>query len=263
MGRLSVGKPLAILVALFVVAALSSCSKPGDEQDPPPPGGEAGELYMHTGSDGEQGLFRLDMGSGAATKLGFGIVFQTGASDVGLAGRGPNQPLLGTDYSGLYSVPTTGASPSSISASCPAQGLAYDVDNDRLYLTLSSAAKRVDPHTCADIETLSTSHALGGLAIDSASQTLYGIGEADGNLYALDLAAGAPYAWTAVFDTGVSGWDDPGLAFDAADGVLYAVGHPTDKPGLYRIDLAAGTIERVGDTGISTAYGGLAWRYED
>jgi len=69
--------------------------------------------------------------------------------------------------------------------------------------------------------------------------------------------------WTAVFDTGVTGWVDAGLAFDAANEVLYAVGHPTDRSGPYRIDVAAGTIEHVADTGLGWANGGLAWREED
>ncbi len=266
MSRPASNKLFSVLASLLVLGLLVSCSQPPKEkeEDEGPPGGGSGGLYMLTGNThGVQGLFRLDSEDGTATKLGTGITYHTGTPNVGLSGRGPNESLFGANGFDLFVVPTTGATPGKVASSCGAHGLAYDAKNDELYLSFFNNARRVDPASCAVVETLSTDRAFGGLAIDSANRTLYGIGEADGNVYALDVAAGAPYVWTAVFDTGVTGWDDAGLAFDAANELLYAVGHPTDPPGLYRIDLAAGTIEHVGDTGLAWAHGGLAWREED
>ena len=254
-----------VLAALLVLGMLASCSQPPEQEevDEGPPGGGSGGLYMLTGNTkGGQGLFRLDSEDGTATKLGSGIIYQTGTPNVGLAGRGPNESLFGADGFDLFVVPTTGAAPGKVASSCGAHGLAYDAENDELYHSFLNDARRVDPASCTVVETLSTDRAFGGLAIDSANRTLYGIGAADGNVYALDLAAGAPYVWTGGFDTGVTGWDDAGLAFDAANEVLYAVGHRTDPSGLYRIDVTAETIEHVGDTGLVWAYGGLAWREE-
>lgn len=218
---------------------------------------------MHTGTNYEQGLYRLSTEDGTAVRIGSGIVFHSGTPDLGLASVGQAGALVGADSIDLYEVPTDGGTPSVAASGCGANGLAYDTVNQHLYRIIGSNLIRSDPDTCATLETIATSHALAGLAMDSAAQTLYGVGAADGNVYALDLATGAPYAWVAVYDTGVSGWAGAGLAFDPGDEMLYVVGHPTDLPGLYRIDLQAESIERVGDTGIPRAYGGLAWHYEE
>lgn len=267
MGRPAANKLFVMFATFVLLGALAACSRPApDEEDDGgggPPGGLNGGLYMHSGSDGDQGLFELNLEDGAATKLGWGMIFQTGTSNVGLAGRGPNEPLLGTNRHSLYSVPTSAAEPGVVADPCGAVGLAYDTFNDHLYAASSDAVRRIHPTSCAVLETVSTGFEFGGLAIDSANRTLYAIGGSDGNLYALDLASGAPYTWAAVLDTGVTGWVGAGLAFDAANEVLYAVGHPTDRAGLYVIDVAAGTTEHVGDTGLTVAYGGLAWREED
>lgn len=266
MERLFDCRTLALTAVVLVLLALAACTQPNDDGEQPPPGPPPGEgpgaLYMHTGTNFDQGLYALNTQDGTATKLGLGIVFQTGTPNVGFAGRGPNQPLLGATSLDLYEVRTTGEEPTQVASSCGAAGLAYDVISADLYRISHATLTRVSPATCAVLETLTASHELGALAIDSAGQRLYGIGDADGNLYALDLAGGAPFTWTVVFDTGVSGWDDAGLAFDQENGVLYAVGHPTDGPGLYRIDPTLQSMERVGDTGLTRAYGGLAWRYE-
>lgn len=266
MGRPAAAKFSAILATLLLVGMLAACSRsaPDDDDDGGgPPGGLNGALYMHSGTDSDQGLFRLDLESGAATKLGSGMIFNTGTTNVGLTGRGPNQPLLGTPRSSLYSVPTSAAEPILVSASCGAEGLAYDTVNSHLYAANGDRVQRVHPGSCDVLETISAGMELGGLAIDSSNGTLFGIGPANGNVHALDLASGAPpYAWTAVVSTGVTGWERAGLAFDAASNVLYGVSHPTDRSGLYLIDVAAGTTTHVGVTGLRSAYGGLAWRNE-
>lgn len=249
---------------LLSTALIAACGAPTDEDPRPrPPGGGAGVLYMHTGTNYEQGLYRLSTEDGTAVRIGFGIVFPSGTPDLGLASVGQVGALVGADSIDLYEIPTDGGTPSVTASGCGANGLAYDSVNQHLYRIIGSNLSRSDPDTCATLETIATSHALTGLAMDSAAQTLYGVGTADGNVYALDLAAGAPYAWVAVYDTGVSGWAGAGLAFDPGDEVLYAVGHPTDLPGLYRIDVVAQSIERVGDTGVPRAYGGLAWHIEE
>lgn len=247
----------------MALAALTACSKSTDNRDDPPPGGGSGALYMHTGNTSNPGLYQLSTQNGTATRLGDGIIFQTGTSRMGLTGRGPNAPLLGTDTLDLYQVRTTGATPQSIAVGCGAYGLAYDVTNDALYRSIGNTLTRNDSTTCDVLQTLTSSQAMDGLAFDSDGGTLYGIGADDGNLYAMELATAAPYTWTAVFDTGVSGWNSAGLAFDAENKVLYAVGHPTDQPGLYRIDPTVPSVQRVGDTGLGRAHGGLAWRYEE
>lgn len=217
---------------------------------------------MQVGTSSDQGLYSLDTDSGTATKLGPGVYYQTLTYRTGLAGRGPNESLIGTDTLALYEFTSMASSPQSVSSGCGAYGLAYDVLTDELYRVLGSSLVRSSVGTCDIYELISSSLELDGLAIDSANGKLYGIGEESGSVYAMDVKAGAPYTWTPVFDTGVGGWEDAGLAFDQENEVLYAVGHPTDGPGLYRIDLSVPSMERVGDTGLGRAYGGLAWRYE-
>ncbi|MBX3142533.1 MAG: hypothetical protein KF813_02165 [Trueperaceae bacterium] len=260
MTRLRLARAAVLLLSISLIAA---CGAPQDEDPrPKPPGEGTGVLYMHTGTNYEKGLYRLSTEDGAATRIGSGIVFSSGTPDGGLASLGQADALVGSDSLELYEIPTDGAAPQVAASGCGANGLAYDSVNEHLYRIIGSNLYRSDPETCATLATIATSHALAGLAIDAVGQTLYGIGAADGNVYALDLSSGEPHTWVAVYDTGVSGWAGAGLAFDPDGEVLYAVGHPTDLPGLYRIDVAAQSMEHVGDTGVPRAYGGLAWHYE-
>ena len=234
---------LVALVALF----LASCAPK------PAPQVVQGTLFFSQDVNAN-GLYVLDMDTGEATLVGDGITNVVGAT-VGLAGRGVDEPLVGSTWSTLHDFAQDGSGTTQFST-VSAEGLAYDRANDRIYAIWNGVFSSVSPVTGAVIDTLTgPGFDLEGLAADADAGVIYGIGDGTTNLFVYEIASDT---WGVVGDTGHE-WDQSGLAFDEVSGMLYAVGNDDDPAGLYRIDPSDASIELVGDTGLTTAEGGLAW----
>ena len=248
------------LIATFALAALLvSCGGApagggGPDKKPNPLNGG---LFLN-GGGAAHGLFLLDHDNGTAYRLGDGLTEYDYAG--GLAWGGPSRGLLGSDFYDLYAMPLNGTAPVKLnSGMCSAEGLAMDLENDLLYKIVNGILHTASPDTCEHIEELIYPGIdMEGLELDAENQLLYGIGRGSTDLYFIDVAAGAPYSWTAVGTTGTT-WANAGLALDPEAGVLYAVGNEADPAGLYRIDPTSGATQRVGNTGLAAASGGLAW----
>lgn len=247
------------MVALALAVLLVSCGGPtgGDGGPKPPLDPLQGGLFLNRGGTAN-GLYLLETGSGKAHRLGDGLTEYDHAG--GLTWGGPSRGLIGSDFFDLYSLPLDGATPVKLNTGqCSAEGLAMDIENDRLYKIVNGILHVVSPDTCELLEELIYPGLdMEGLELDAENQRLYGIGRGFEELFVIDLTAGAPYAWTAVGSTGTT-WVNAGLALDLKVGVLYAVGNEADIGGLYSIDRASGATQRVGDTGLAEAIGGLAW----
>lgn len=248
---------LLTLLTLVAVTAITACGGSPKADPKPPVNPENGGLFLNGGGTANR-LYLLDHVTGEAHELGAGLTeyFHSG----GLAWGGDRSALLGTDFYDLYSMPVNGNQPTKLNTGpCSAEGLAMDIDADVLYQSVNGILQTVSPVDCETTAMLMrTGPDIEGLALDAENQLLYGIGRNDDRLLRLDLAAGEPYAWTAVGSTGAQ-WDQSGLAYDPALQVLYAVGHETDLAGLYTIDPLTAQTSLVGDTGLVAAVGGLAW----
>lgn len=212
-----------------------------------------GTLYFSQ-DDNANGLFAIDLDTGVATLVGSGITTVSG-STVGLAGRGANEPLVGSLPFGLAEIEQDGSGVTEFST-LVAEGLTYVAGSDLVYAIINSSFDSVSPTTGLVVEDLTDPvDDLEGLAADEASGLIYAIG-ADTNLWAYDIASDA---WSVVFDTGID-WNLGGLAYSDAEEVLYAIGAGSDEDGVYRIDPIAQTVDLVGNTGLADKReGGLAW----
>jgi hypothetical protein len=210
-----------------------------------------GTLYFS--QDGNaNGLFAIDLDTGTATLVGTGTTGVTGSTS-GLAGRGATDPLIGSLPFGLADIALDGSSSTSFSA-VTAEGVTYVASTDLIYTILNGSFGTVSPTSGLVVDDLTDpGFDLEGLAADEASGQIYAIGD-NTNLWAYDIAGDT---WAVVFDTGVN-WDNGGLAYSDAEGILFALGAGID--GVYRIDPNAETVTFIGDTGLAGAIGGgLAW----
>lgn len=236
----------SILLTALGLVLIAACTTPQAVLPVP------GTLFFSQDANAN-GLYVLDMETGEATLVGDGITNVSGAT-VGLAGRGVDDPLVGSTWTTLHDIAQDGSGTTQFSA-VDAEGLAYDRSTDVIYAIINANFRSVSPTTGTIIETLTSPGVdLEGLAADSDAGVIYAIGDTN-LLYVYDIADDT---WTEVGDTGF-GWDQSGLAFDEVSGMLYAVGNDDNPGGLYTIDPATAAATLVGDTGLAMAEGGLAW----
>lgn len=210
-----------------------------------------GTLYFSQDSNAN-GLFSIDLDTGAATLVGSGITNVTGTTS-GLAGRGASNPLVGSLPFGLADIELDGSASTSFSG-LTAEGVTYVASTDLVYTILNGAFGTVSPVSGLAVDDLTDpGFDLEGLAADEGSGQIYAIGD-DTNLWAYDIAGDS---WAVVFDTGTN-WNNAGLAYSDAEGVLFALGGGTD--GVYRIDPIAEAVTLIGPTNLAGLItGGLAW----
>lgn len=256
----------SFFTASLITLVLVACSTPS-ENPPPPPPPATGNLFLVVGDSDLNGLHVVNTTTGVATVVGSG---NSGiASDSpGLAPTNNSAQLFGSDDTNLRLVKRDGSGWDTLGAPAPlSEGLAFDLEKGVLYAASNGYLHVRSPSTGETIETWlgpPNQPDIEGLTFDPESRTLYGLARGAAiqpefyrGLYALDVEAQIP-EWTVVGSTGGL-WAAAGLAFDLDAAVLYAVGRQDDPGGLFRIDPKTGDTTKVGDTGLTSAAGGLAW----
>ena len=256
-------RPFSVAFACIALT-LVACST-GSQEPPPPP--VTGNLYLVVGGSSLKGLHVVNTGTGVATAVGDGLS-GIASDSPGLAPTSGSIHIFGSDGMNLRLVKRDGSGWDTVGGTAAlSEGLAYDAEDDVLY---SASNGYLHVRSAATGETLETwlqppNHPdIEGLAFDPETRTLFGIArgfeshpESYQELYSLGVDAPIT-GWSVVGTTGGL-WAAAGLAFDLDDRVLYAVGRQDDPGGLYRIDPVTAAITKVGNTGLSSAAGGLAW----
>lgn len=252
------------LTAVCVTLTLAACSGPAEEEPPPP---AKANLYLVVGGSDLEGLHVLNTATGAATPVGNGLS-GIASDSPGLAPTSNQIQLFGSDGANLRLVNRDGSGWSTVGGlETLSEGLAYDPEDDVLYSASNGYLQMRSTATGATIETWlrpPNQPDIEGLAFDPETRTLFGLArgfdthpDAFHELYRIEVDA-ATTGWTVVGSTGGL-WAAAGLAFDLEERVLYAVGRQDDPGGLYRIDPQTAATTKVGDTGLPSAAGGLAW----
>ena len=180
--------------------------------------------------------------------------------------------MIGSNRFALHQISPDGSSASVIgdpSGQVLTEGLAYDPKDKVLYASSNGFLHIRNPDTGEPIETVLSppnQPDIEGLALDARNRILYGLArgfeeqpEFRRELYALDVNLPSDqWMWESIGDTGGL-WAGAGLAFNETENKLYATGRMGDSSALYRIDPKTGETTLVGDTGLASAAGGLAW----
>ncbi|MGB3513891.1 MAG: DUF4347 domain-containing protein, partial [Microcoleaceae cyanobacterium] len=213
-------------------------------------GSQTSRLYFSQDSAfNSDGLFILDTTTGNPTFVGTnGNV----GANVGLAPSDTSSILYGSEPYDFLKINADGSAANSVivNDNINDNGLAYDATNDILYGTDGQIFYTINQNTGTPISELDTPPiSLRGLAFGNSG--VYGLGLSQ------DLVFYDPNtdSWSTVGETGISAWEDAGLAFDAEKNVLYA--KRGEDTSLYEIDVSTAQPTVIGDTGI-TEGGGLA-----
>ncbi|MGD1806506.1 choice-of-anchor Q domain-containing protein, partial [Dapis sp. BLCC M126] len=217
-------------------------------------GGTQSKLYFsRDAAVNDEGLYILDTSTGNPTLVGTNG--DTGAN-VGLAPSDTSSFLYGSEPYNLLKINADGSVANSIgSENFYTNGLAYDTTNNILYGTDGGIFYTVNQSTGNSISEL-----------DSPPVSLSGLAFGNGGVYGLggsqDLLFYDPNTdqWSVIGDTGISSWQDAGLAFDAEKNVLYAKRDGDTL--LYEIDVSTAQTTSIGDTEILEG-GGLALVSDD
>jgi hypothetical protein len=261
-----------LTVSLFI----AGCGDSSTGNEPEGPGGDFGfevpsyGLFLSIGANAN-GLYFVDHDISEAHKVGDGY---TGVADngTGLTHMGAGNPMIGSNAFALHQISLDGSGASVIgdgTGKALTEGLAYDAQENVLYASSNGFLHIRNPETGETIETVLSppdQPDIEGLAFDAESRTLYGLArgfeshpEDRRGLFILDVnKPQGEWAWNEVGDTGGL-WANAGLAFDSAGRVLYATGRMDDSSALFRINPETGGTTRVGDTGLESVEGGLAW----
>ena len=226
-----------LLFAMFLVASASGAA-------------QATLFFSEDGND--NGLYTLDINTGAATSVGASGVTSATA---GLAPSGDNTMLWGSEPFGIISINADGSGVSSFSDDT-AEGLAYDPTSELLYISWwnRDIFGTIDT-TTGDFTSLGVPPAdVEGLAY--ANGYIYGLegnaGDPKGDFWRYDIAGAS---WEFLANVGVA-FDLVGLAYNPEFDIFYAKG--SQDTYLYSIDTTTWEAAIIGDTGIQRG-GGLAY----
>ncbi|NEP83330.1 MAG: hypothetical protein F6K39_37470, partial [Okeania sp. SIO3B3] len=202
----------------------------------------APQLYFSSDSpDGD--LYTLNRTTGNATPISTNPNF-IGIRMGGLAPSESSDFLYGSDNS-LFKINANGTVVNQIGNNfINYDGLAYDASRNILYGTDGSSLYSINPNTGEDTY-LNTSSGSQGLAFGNGG--VYGLGSQDLMFYDPNNNN-----WSTIGDTGISSWNNVGLAFDTEKNVLYAKRDGDTL--LYEIDTSTAQTQSIGDTEV--IYGG-------
>ena len=214
-------------------------------------GSAKGKLYFSSGNT--EDLYTLNRKTGNATRL---LTTDPNFQWDGLAPSESSNFIYGGNWH-LSKINADGSVANQISDDYPSNydGLAYDSSKNILYGTNGNDFYRINPNTGEQISNLSSPFSsLHGLAF--GNEGVYGLGSNK------DLMFYNPNTddWSVIGDTGISEWNNVGLAFDTEKNVLYAKRDGDTL--LYEIDVSTAGVTVLGDTGIEDG-GGLAFINED
>ena len=269
-GKITRNVILLVAISLTVGCSGNSMSTDSDEEglgeiDIPEFG-----LFLSVAGDAN-GLHYVDFETAEVTKVGEG---NTGAEEdaVGLTAIRAGEPLIGTNRFAILQIAIDGSNAVVIgdpSTQAFTEGLAYSPKDDVLFASSNGFLHLRNRNSGETIETVlraPNQPVIEGLAFDARDQILYGLARGYENfpedfrgLYVLDASQPRnEWQWQEVGDTGGI-WANAGLAFDRTNQVLFATGRQDDPGALFLIDPVTGNITRLGDTGLESAGGGLAW----
>lgn len=263
-----------LILCLMMLTISCGDNSTGNENEDP--GGGFGfevpdyGLFLSVGGN-TNGLYFVDHDIAETHQVGDG---NTGVVEngTGLTHTGVRKPMIGSNAFALHQIELDGSGASVIgdgSGQAYTEGLAFDEQKNVLYASSNGFLHIRNPETGETIETVLSppdQPDIEGLAFDADSRTLYGLArgfesqpEHRRGLFVLDVdKSQGEWTWNEVGDTGGL-WENAGLAFNTADRMLYATGLNGDSSALFRIDPETGETTRVGNTGLETAEGGLAW----
>ena len=210
-----------------------------------------GKLYFTSDFSGDS-FYSLNTTTGNATRV------STNPNFIGMRGLAPSDSssFLYGGSNELFKINADGSVANQIGNNfINYDGLAYDASRDILYGTNGSSFYSINPNTGEEISNLASPFtSLQGLAFGNGG--VYGLGSNQ------DLMFYDPNTdnWSTIGDTGISSWNNVGLAFDTEKNVLYAKRDGDTL--LYEIDVSTAELTVIGDTGIQYG-GGLAFVNED
>jgi hypothetical protein len=240
--------PLAVLICVCL-ALIGAC---GDDDKPTSLGGAFVKHLYFSQDHNANGLFELDMSTGAATLVGAGATGTTNAT-VGLTETTNRDVLIGSTWADIATIAADGSGANVLAGSVGVEALAMNLATGILYGSINGQFFTIDPATGLNSGNLTGPGTdIEGLAANAAANVLYGISRDDMNLYGYDIAGNS---WSVIGNTGRS-WLDAGLAYDHLARVLYAIDANTDA--LYIINPATAATALVGPLGTEAA-GGLAF----
>ncbi|NEQ39487.1 MAG: DUF4347 domain-containing protein, partial [Okeania sp. SIO3I5] len=220
-------------------------------------GGTQSKLYFsQDNAANDEGLYILDTTTGDSTLIGSNDN-NVSPANVGLAPSNSSSFLYGGSLD-LLKINADGSATNSIGGIFDGNGLAYDPTNNIIYGVETNNFFTINPNTGNRISVLDAPPvSLDGLSFGNGG--VYGLGESQDLLF-YDPNSNDTNKWTTIGDTGISSWQDAGLAFDAEKNVLYAKRDGDTL--LYEIDVSTAQATSVGNTGISEG-GGLALVNDD
>jgi hypothetical protein len=209
-----------------------------------------GVLYFSQ-DDNENGLYSVDLTTGAATLVGTGATGTT-SSTIGLTESDDPGVLWGSTWTDFAVINADGSSASVIPSDFEAEALGYDSGTDTLYGAINTEFFTVDPATGERSGDLPSPEVdIEGLAVDGATGLVYGVsGDGETELFVYDPGTDT---WDTVGDTTFE-FDSPGLAYDPINGVLYALDGETEN--IYRINPTTAAASLIGDLGLGDEQGG-------
>ena len=239
-------RSLARLAVCCLPLALMAC---GDDSS-----GPAGVKHLYFSQDGNgNGLFEVDLTTGAATLVGSGITGTTN-STIGLTETADPGVLIGSIWSAIALIASDGSAATVLPGSAGVEGLAMNTATGILYGCLNGTCYTIHPVTGVSTGTIAAPGAdVGeGLAVNSKTGVMYGVGGGSDSLYAYNIAGNT---WSTIGSLGRV-FDNAGLAYDHLANVLYVTDGATDS--LFRINPATAAVTGIGALG-TNGTGGLAF----
>lgn len=267
-----IGHALLFMLAVILATGCSGNSTSADSDEQGSGGVDIPEFGLFLSVTGDaNGLHYVDIETAEVAKVGEG---KTGAGrdGVGLTAIRAGEPLIGTNSFEILQIAIDGSNAVVIgdpSTQAFTEGLAYNPKDDVLFASSNGFLHLRNRDSGETIETVlrpPNQPDIEGLAFDARNQILYGLARGFANspedfrgLYVLNASQPRnQWQWQEVGDTGGI-WANAGLAYDRANQVLFATGRQDDPGALFLIDPDTGNTTRLGDTGLESADGGLAW----